>query len=351
MAVSPVIGLDIGTNTVKLAQIGRSRNRLDLGFAGLAPLPDGAIVEKSIKNPDAVSNAIRALYDNSRSRIKQVCTSVAGKAVIIKQVTVASMKDHDLEKLIQIEAEPYIPFDMDDVNLDFFILGETPERPGFMEVILAAVKKDFMAEYVDLITSLNLVPTVVDVDPFALEVMYEFCYPDVEEDIVALVNLGATNINVSILKSGTSQFTRDLPMGGDNITREIMRFFNVDFVRAENMKRGAQLGNMNPGNLETIFERYVDLYVSELRRTLDFFSANVSTQAIGRILLSGGGTATFGLPSAIQKEFNIPVEVVDPFRVFNVDPNVFDSDYLGRIGATMAVAVGLALRNERDKQV
>ena len=108
MAVSPVIGLDIGTNTVKLAQISRSRNRLDLGFAGLAPLPDGAIVEKSIKNPDAVSNAIRALYDNSRSRIKQVCTSVAGKAVIIKQVTVASMKDHDLEKLIQIEAEPYI---------------------------------------------------------------------------------------------------------------------------------------------------------------------------------------------------------------------------------------------------
>jgi type IV pilus assembly protein PilM len=351
MAVPRLIGLDIGTRSVKIVQIDRSGKGFSLGFVGLAPLPEGAIVEKSIKNPDQVANSTKELYANSRSRIKNVSTSLAGNAVIIKQVTMALMSDSELEKLIQIEAEPYIPFDMDDVNLDFFILEETPEKPGFMEVVLVAVKKDYLGEYVDLITSLGLVPTIVDVDPFALGVMYEFCYPDSLEEIVALVNFGAATINVNILKSGVSQFTRDLPLGGDNMTREIMRFFNVDFQRAENMKAGALLGNVSPLSLETIFARHVDLYISELRKTFDFFSANVSPHPLEKIFLSGGAAATYGLISAIGREFNVPVEAVDPFRGFAINPKVFDAGYLAHIGSSMAIAVGLALRDEKDKLV
>ncbi|MGB6068883.1 MAG: type IV pilus assembly protein PilM [Desulfomonilaceae bacterium] len=350
MPLPKIIGLDIGSNAVKMVEINRSKKGFELEYVGLAPLPDGAIVDKSIKKADLVGSAIRALHSVS-SRNKHVATSFAGKAVIIKQVTMTSMKDSQLEKQIQMEAEPYIPFDIKDVNLDFFIMGDRPEKEGSMEVVLVAAKKDYMAEYLDLIKSLNLNPIVVDVDPFALEVMYEFCYPNVQEEIVALVNVGASTININILKSGASQYTRDLPLGGDAITREIMRFFDVDFERAENIKRGADLDKVNPRNLRKIFQRSIDYFVSELQKILDFFSANVSYDPIQKIFLSGGAATTYGLASTMESELNIPVEMVDPFRHLKVNEKTFDLGYLNSVGPQMAVAVGLALRDEGDKQV
>lgn len=350
MALSKIIGLDIGSYSVKMVEIDRSKKGYELNFIGMAPLPDGSVVDKSIKKADMVGNAIRALHSHS-SRVKQVGTSLSGKAVIIKQVTMTSMNDSQLEKQIQMEAEPYIPFDIKDVNLDFFIMGDRPEKEGSMEVVLVAAKKDYMAEYLDLLKSLNLSPVVVDVDPFALEVMYEFCYPNVQEEIVALVNVGASTININILKSGASQYTRDLALGGDSITREIMRFFDVDFERAENIKRGSDLDKINARNLRKIFQRSVDYIVSELQKILDFFSTNISYDPIQKIFLSGGAARTYGLASTMEAELNIPVEIVDPFRSLKISEKVFDMDYLNNIGATMALAVGLALRDERDKQV
>jgi type IV pilus assembly protein PilM len=350
MAVSKIIGLDIGSNSVKIVEIDRSKKGYELQYIGLAPLPDGAIAEKSIKKADVVGNAVRVLHGLS-SRSKQVAVSLSGKAVIIKQVTMTSMSDAQLEKQIQMEAEPYIPFDIKDVNLDFFIMGDRPEKEGAMEVVLVAAKKDYMGEYLDLLKSLGLIPLVVDVDPFALEVMYEFCYPNVQEEIVALVNVGASTMNINILKSGASQYTRDLPLGGDSITREIMRFFDVSYERAENIKRGAQLDKINARNLRKIFQRSVDYFVSELQKILDFFSTNVSYDPIQKIFLSGGAATTYGLVHTIESELNIPVEIIDPFRSLKINEKVFDMDYLNSIGAQMAVAVGLALRDERDKQV
>lgn len=350
MAVSKIMGLDIGSNSVKIVEIDRSKKGYELQYVGLAPLPDGAIAEKSIKKADVVGNAVRGLHALS-SRNKQVAVALSGKAVIIKQVTMTSMGDTQLEKQIQMEAEPYIPFDIKDVNLDFFIMGDRPEKEGAMEVVLVAAKKDYMAEYMDLLKSLGMIPVVVDVDPFALEVMYEFCYPNVQEEIVALVNVGASTININILKSGASQYTRDLPLGGDSITREIMRFFDVSYERAENIKRGAQLDKINSRNLRKIFQRSVDYFVSELQKILDFFSTNVSYDPIQKIFLAGGAAATYGLASTIESELNIPVEIIDPFRSLKINEKVFDMDYLNSIGAQMAVAVGLALRDERDKQV
>ena len=350
MAISKIIGLDIGSYAVKMVEIDRSKKGYELQFVGMAPLPDGAVVDKSIKKADLVGNAIRSLHGYT-TRSKQVTTSLAGKAVIIKQVTMSSMSDSQLEKQIQMEAEPYIPFDIKDVNLDYFIMGDRPEKEGSMEVVLVAAKKDYMEEYLDLLKSLNLTPVVVDVDPFALEVMFEFCYPNVQEEIVALVNVGATTININILKSGASQYTRDLALGGDSITREIMRFFDVDFEKAENIKRGARVDKINPRNLRKIFQRSVDYFVSELQKILDFFSTNISYDPIQKIFLSGGAARTYGLASTMEAELNIPVEIVDPFRSLKINEKVFDMDYLNYTGASMAIAVGLALRDERDKQV
>ncbi|HTY25851.1 MAG TPA: type IV pilus assembly protein PilM [Desulfomonilaceae bacterium] len=350
MAVQKVIGLDIGSNAIKMVEIDRSK-KFTLEFAGIAALPDGTVVDKSLKKPDVIRNAISALYRNSKSNSKKVAVSLAGKSVIIKQVSMTSMNDGQLEKQIQLEAEPYIPFDIKDVNLDWYIMGERPEREGTMDVVLVAAKKDYMAEYLDLITSLGLTPIVVDVDPFALEVMYEFSYPNVQEEVVALVNVGASTININILKSGASQYTRDLPIGGDSITREIMRLLDVDFSWAENIKHGARVEGINSKNLRKIFQRSIDYFVSELQKILDFFSTNVSYDPIQKIFLSGGAAGTYGLISTMESELNIPVEVVDPFRGLRPAEQIFDLDYLNYIGPSMAVAVGLALREEKDKQV
>ncbi len=351
MAQSKIIGLDIGSSSVKMVEIDRSKKGFDLQFCGMAPLPDAAITDKSIKKADTVGAAINALIRNSKSRTKAVATSLAGKSVIIKQVSMASMTDAQLEKQIEMEAEPYIPFDIKDVNLDFYIMGDRPEKEGTMEVVLVAAKRDYMEEFLGLLTSLGLKPVVVDVDPFSLEVMYEFSYPNVQEEVVALINVGATTLNINILKSGASQYTRDLPIGGDSITREIMRFFDVDYERAENIKRGAHLEGVNPRNLRKIFQRSVDYFVTELQKILDFFSTNISYDPIQKIFLSGGAANTYGLASTMETELGIPVEPVDPFRSLKVDQKSFDLDYLNKIGPTMAVAVGLALRDERDKQV
>jgi len=351
MAVSKIIGLDIGSSSVKMVEIDRSKKGFELEYAGIALLPEGAVVDKTIKVPDAVARAVGNLHKNSKSRTKSVATALAGKAVIIKQVTMSSMSDVQLEKQIQMEAEPYIPFDIKDVNLDFYIMGDRPEREGTMDVVLVAAKKDYMAEYLGLLGQLGLTTAVVDVDPFALEVMYEFCYPNVQEEVVALVNIGAATINVNILKSGASQYTRDLPLGSDSVTHEIMRFFDVDFERAENIKRCAQLDGVNPRNLGKIFQRSSDYFISEVQKIFDFFSTNVSYDPIQKIFLSGGGASTYGLVSSMETELNIPVEIVDPFRSLRINEKVFDLSYLNEIGPMMAVAVGLALRDEKDKQV
>jgi len=344
-----IIGLDIGTRTVKIVEIEKSHKQLELRFVGCRPLAEGAIVEKSIMRQDEVSEAILSLYENSGTRTRNVGMSLAGKSVIVKKATMTAMADHELEKLISVEAESYIPYSMDEVNLDFFILGETPGKPGFMDVVLVGVRKDFMSDYTDVVNSLDLVPTVVDVDCFALEVMYDHCYPDVEDETVALVNVGAVLTNVNILKANVSHFTRDLPIGGDLITRDIARFFNVDFVQAENMKLGANLGNISPNTLQGIFSRHVEQFVSELKRTIDFFSTNIERDRVTSIFLSGGGARTYGFDAALEEETGIPVHIANPFRLLAVDPKVFDPNYLEQVGPSMAVALGLALRQERDK--
>jgi type IV pilus assembly protein PilM len=352
MRVPRTIGLDIGTTSVKMVEIDRSKKGFSLEFLGIAPLPDGAIVNKSIKKPDVIRTAISALQRNSKTRAKMVSTSLAGQSVIIKQVTMTSMSDSQLEKQIQLEAEPYIPFDIKDVNLDFFIMGDRPEKEGTMEVVLVAARKEAMTEHLDLIQGLGMTPVVVDVDPFAMEVMYEFSYPNVQEEIVALVDIGATTTNINVLKSGASQYTKDFSSGGEAITREIMRMFDVDHERAENIKRGAQLDGINPRTLRKVFQRAVDALVSEIQRILDFFGQHISYDAIQKIFISGGASATHGLVSTMEAELGIPVEVVDPFRSMGViDEKVFDMSYLRYVGPAMAVAVGLALRDEKDKQV
>lgn len=353
MGVSRIIGLDIGTSAVKMVEIDRSKKGMRLDFVGLAPLPEGAIVNKSIKKPDAIRSAIRALLNNSKTRTKLVATSLAGQSIIIKHVTMTSMTDAQLEKQIGIEAEAYIPFDLKEVNIDFFIMGDRPEKEGYMDVVLVAAKKETMNEHIDLISGLNLTPVVVDVDPFALEVMFEWGYQLVQDELVALVDIGASTTTINILKLRASQYTKDISIGGESLTQEIMKQFDVDHTRAENIKRGAQLEKIKipPSQLRKTFQRSVDAIVSEVHKVFEYYQQNIGYDPIPKIFLSGGASRTYGLVSTMEADLGIPVEIVDPFlNIGAIDPKVFDMEYLRYIGPSMAVAVGLALRDEEDKE-
>ncbi len=350
MAVARAIGLDIGSNSIKMVELERSKKGgHNLQFVGIAPLPDGSIVEKQLKKPDVVARAIKSLHSYTVGRTKDVSISLAGKSVIVKQVAMTSMSDEQLEKQISIEAEPYIPFDIKDVNIDWYIMGNKTDKENQMDVVLVAAKQDFLNSYIDLLKSCNLNPVVIDVDPFALEVMYENFYSLVPEEIIAIINVGANAININILDKMACKYTRDLPLGGDMITREIMRFFDVSYEKAEDIKRGARLDKINARNLRRIFSKSVENYVSEIRKIIDFFSQNISYDPIQKIFLCGGGARTYGFSAALESELNVPVEIVNPFDYLKYDSQKIDPQYLEEIGPQMAVAVGLALRTEDDK--
>jgi type IV pilus assembly protein PilM len=345
-----IIGLDIGSSSVKMVELDRTKKIPSLEFVGMASLPHGTILDKTVANKQLLIDTIRELYVNSKSKTKITSISLGGKSVIIKPITMFSMTDEELEKQIPFEAEKYIPLSLDDVNLDFFITGDVAGQEGDMQVILAAAKKDFMADYTEVVYSVGLNPVVVDIDPFALEVMHDFCYPENQAQTVALVNVGAITINVNIVKEGCSQFTMDLDFGGESINQELSRSFDLSVENAENLKRGTRIGTVNTEEIRKIFQAFVYRTVRELGTVFEFYHTNVSRQTINKVLLSGGASMTFNLAEVMSERLGIPTEFADPFKIFKVDSKSFDSAYLRSIGPSMALAVGLALRDESDKQ-
>jgi type IV pilus assembly protein PilM len=185
---------------------------------------------------------------------------------------------------------------------------------------------------------------VVDVDVFALETMYQTNYPDAPESIVALVDVGASMININVLKDGTSVFARDISMGGRQLTERIQREFGVSFERAENVKCGANIEGIDLERTNYIFKMACETFVQEIRRTLDFFLSTMVNENIERIYMSGGAARTPGLITLMQKQMEIPVELVNPFNAISWDEKIFDPTYMAYIAPQMAVSVGLALR-------
>ncbi len=365
MAVSKknhLIGLDIGSHAVKLVEIDQSKKVMSLKNFGVIGLPREAIVEGYIKDKEAVSSAIKSLVRNLKARNKNVATSISGFSVIIKKIMMGHKDESELEATIQEEAEQYIPFDINDVNLDFDILapedasGEaSEERPSEesdrMEVMLVAAKKDIIDDYVALLGLAGLNPTVLDVDAFALQNAFE-ASTDVEEakGCVALVNVGAEELGINAIKNGVSMFTRDSSFGGAQITEAIMSEFDVDFEGAEKIKLGGiEIEKEKIGALEEIFKSIVTDWVREITRALDFLSSAFPEDNIEKILLAGGSCRTPGFQKYLESETNIPVAELNPFAKLTIDEKYFDAKYLEFMAPQAAVAVGLALRSIGDK--
>jgi type IV pilus assembly protein PilM len=343
-----VIGLDIGSNSIKVVELREGKNGLRLQTLGLSPLPPEAIVDGALMDSVTVIDAIRDLV-GSLTKTKDVVTSVSGHSVIVKKITLPFMTETELADSIQWEAERHIPFDINDVNIDFQILGYGAESSDLMDVVLVAAKKDIINDYVSVIMESGLNPVIVDIDAFALENMVAVNYDTEGGEIIAMVNVGASVTNINILKNNVSAFTRDLFKGGNQVTEEIQRQLHVDYEEAERVKVGERgdVGSQ-PVVLE-VLKNASESLAAEIGNSLDFFQSTTTYQKVSRLFLSGGGSKIREFDVVLQQQVGIPVEIVNPFRQIEYSEKSFDLDYLREIGPVMAVGVGLASRKVGDR--
>jgi len=327
-----------------MVDIEKTRNGYQLKSLGVGLIPAECIVDKDIMDSETVVDTVKNLRENLKVKARGSATAISGHSVIVKKAELPIMNEGELRQSLPIEAEQYIPFDINDVYLDTFILGESIERTDMMDVLFVAAKRELVDEYASAVRNAGLKPMLIDIDVFSLETMYEANYPDAPENTVALVDAGASMINVNILKDGMSIFARDISMGGRQLTERIQREFNVSFERAENIKTGANIEGIDLEKINYIFKMAAETYVQEIRRTLDFFLSTMVNENIEKIYMSGGSSRIPGLTKLLEKQMEIPVEIINPFNNIRWDDRVFDPEYMAYIAPQMAVAVGLALR-------
>lgn len=343
-----IIGLDIGSKHIKAIQLKETKGTYQLEKLGVTTLEPELIVDGSILDSSRVVESIKELITSTDIKAKNVTLSVSGhSSVIIKRVSLPQMTEEELEESIKFEAEQYIPFDIEDVSLDFQILGPAEEE-NMMDVLIVAVKRDKINEYVAVVKEAGLIPVVVDVDAFALENMFELNYEVTEEQNVALVNIGASMINMNIVKGGVSVFTRDSSVGGNLLTEALQREFTISYANAEKLKRGEEIEGMAPEDVDSVLLSASEDIMAEISRSFDYFRDTTNYENIDEIILSGGAALTRNFDSLLQDRVGITVSIADPFKNIQI-PDTFDKEYLEKIKPLLSVAVGLAVRRVGDK--
>ena len=339
-----LVGLDIGSSTLKLVELKERKGEFSLVRLGVESLSPEAIVDGSIMDSSLVVDAIRRLNEATGVKAERFATSLSGHSVIIKKISMPAMPEEDLAEQIQWEGEQYIPFDINDVRLDYVVLSEGEPGRDNMDVLLVAVKRDKVNDYVSVISQTGKVPALVDVDVFAIQNAYEANYDLDPRRVVALVNIGAGVTNIHILSRGSTVFWRDIGVGGNQFTEALQREYNLSFDQAERLKRGETVDRYGPVEARRVLDAISGDLATELQKTFDFFAATSSEGPVDELVLSGGGALTPNLQQVLRDRFGLPVEMMDPLRRVTYRESEFDRAWLSSISPMLAVAVGLAVR-------
>ncbi len=360
-------GLDIGSSSIKVVELKRSRGSLEAVHCGLEDLPRDLVVDSMIADAGTVSTAIARLFAAAGIKTPDLVTAVSGHSVIMKKITLPIESDQALPEAIQREATLHIPFDLADVNLDYQVLTEQRDR-GQLEILLVAVKKDKILNYTQALSLAGKNAAVVDIDSLALLNCYEYNYAPGPGDVVALLNLGASILNINIVKGSCPLFPRDVSMGGHQYTEALQRELELSYEEAEALKRSsvadsphadslradrhdADSDNVDSQNLDArlpILKQVSESIVLEIQKTFDFFRASAEGEPITKIYLAGGSSRVEGLAEALQEEFSLPVEFLDPFLRISRPTRADAAEVAQHHPEQMAVAVGLALRSFDD---
>lgn len=339
-----LVGLDIGSSSVKAVELHNKRGQFELVSLGCENLPTDTIVDGQIMELNSVSDVVSSIFRDHQIKSDRVVAGVSGHSVIVKNIMVPQMSEEELEESIDWHAEEHIPFDIADVSLDYQITGRTHDA---LQVLMAACKRDKIANIKQAIQLAGKQPAIIDVDAFALQNCYEVNYQPAPGEVVALLNIGASTMNINILNGTKSVFTRDVSVGGNQYTGLLQKELGLPFEQAESAKRGLPLPDgTEERDIQPILETVSDILALEISKTMDFYRATAEEgeAAVQKILVSGGGSKLTGLIEYLAQRFEIPVEVFDPFRQIRVDARRFDPDYMREVVPEMAIAVGLALR-------
>lgn len=339
-----LVGLDIGSSSVKAVELQGKAGNLTLVHLGQESLQPDTVVDGQIMELNTVSNTIASVFGAHQIKTERVAAGVSGSSVIVKNIIVPPMTKEELEESIDWHAEEHIPFDIADVSLDYQIVGSTSDS---LHVLMAACKRDSVANIKQTIQLAGKLPVVIDVDAFALQNCYEVNYEPTADQIVALLNVGASTMNINILQGTRSVFTRDVSMGGNQYTALLQKELGLTFEQAEMVKCGGRLPDEpEPRDISTVLESVSDMLALEIQKTFDFYRATSEDgeATVQKILISGGGSKLPGLSDFLAKRFEMVVEHFNPFRRIKVDERRFDPELMRTVVPELAVAVGLALR-------
>jgi type IV pilus assembly protein PilM len=350
-----LVGLDIGSSSVKVCElqlVGKGANaRYRLQKLGLAPLPPDAIVDGDIMDSNAVASAIRQVLVEQKIKAKEVAISVSGQQVMVKKVTFPLMSQAELAESVRWEAESFFPAGqgLDSYALDYYLIEERAAE-GNMDVVLVACRKDKLEAYVSCVAQAGCVPKVVDVDVFAIQNSYEINNSGENRDeVVALVNMGATFTNLTMMVGGKSVFWRDMAWGSSRYSEKLMEDWGVSREAAELLKRNQAAEGREPEEVHPSINAVSDAFADELTRTLDFFKSSFKVDRLDRVMVSGGGSMSYGLLEILGDRLRVAVERFNPFALIEVDGRTEDPVTVRDIGGAAAVVVGLAMRQVGDR--
>lgn len=341
----PLLGIDISSTSIKLLELARSGNRFRVESYAVEPLPPNAITEKNITDAAVVGEAIGRAVKKSGTRARAAACAVAGSAVITKVIKMpANLSDHDMESQIQIEADQYIPYALDEINLDFEVIGPSETDPGKVNVLLAASRADNVDVRVAALEIAGLTARIVDVEAFALENAMSLLTSQggaiADANIVAVMDIGATTSTLSVLDRGKIVYTREQLFGGRQLTDEIQRRYGLSYEEAGLAKRQGGL----PDNYESeILQPFKEAMVQEVNRALQFFYSSIQVGAVDHLVVAGGCASIAGVDEMIHRKIDTGVSIANPFASMSIAARV-RAESLANDQPAMMIACGLALR-------
>jgi type IV pilus assembly protein PilM len=342
----PLIGVDISSSSIKMVEIGEAGKGIyRVERYSIEPLPRDSVVEGNINNLDAVSDALKRCHKRLGSNIRNLALALPNAAVISKKIMVpAGQTEDDLELQVETEANQYIPFALDEVNLDFQVLGPAPNSPDDIEVLIAASRKEKIIDRLAVAESAGLKATVMDVDLFAAQAAFELIesqFPDRGKDQnIAVVDVGSSIMGVNVLRNDQSIYMREQPFGGNQLTQEIQNKFGLSPEEAEAAKRAGGL----PENYESdVLQPFMDMMGLEVARALQFFFTSTQHNQIHHIVLSGGCASIPGADETVGKRVQVNTVIANPFVNMSLSSKIRPKA-LTQDAPSLMVACGLAMR-------
>jgi type IV pilus assembly protein PilM len=343
---TPLLGIDISTAAVKLLELSRNGARYKVESYAVAPLPQDAVVDKNIANIEVIGNAIKEVVRQSGTRAKRACVAVAGSSVMTKIIAMpASLSEREMEEQIMVEADQYIPYSLDEVNLDFEVQGVSKNNPEMLDVLLAASRRENIEDRVAALSYAGLKAAIVDVEAFAMENAFKLLIDQMPESMenktIAIADIGATITSLSVLHGGKTIYTREQGFGGKQLTEEIQRRYSMSYEEAGLSKRH---GGLPDNYLTDVLEPFKRALLQQIARSLQFFVSSSANRTVDVMILAGGCASIAGLEHLVERDLGMPTYIANPFINMELSGRIKPQN-LNNDTPAMMIACGLALRS------